>query len=298
MQRLLAFALRICSEVGFPVMKEKVVGATTLIEFLGFLIDTSVMEIRLPQEKLQRVKSMLQSWKRRRSCTKRELLSMIGTLQHASTVVKPGRTFLRRMIDLSKRNVHLDSHLRLNTDFRADLQWWATFIESWNGVSILTSLCRRPIDAKLVSDASGSWGCGAYFGSRWFSLLWSQCPVWTDMHISVKELLPIVIACATWVAERHIRAVCDNAAVVVMINKRTSSNSAAMHLLRCLYFICSRFNITLTSEHVTGTRNTAADALSRNNVQGFFLEVPSASSTPSVLSPSLMEILIHRRPIG
>ena len=87
---------------------------------------------------------MLHAWKWR-SCTKRELLSMIGTLQHASTVVKPGRTFLRRMIDLSKRNVHL----RVNTDFHADLQWWATFIDSWNRVSVLSSLCRRPIDAKL-----------------------------------------------------------------------------------------------------------------------------------------------------
>ena len=42
---LLGFALQICSEVGFPIMKEKVVGATTLIEFLGFLIDTRAMEI-------------------------------------------------------------------------------------------------------------------------------------------------------------------------------------------------------------------------------------------------------------
>ena len=70
---------------------------------------------------------------------------MIGTLQHASTDVKPGRTFLRRMIDLSKRNVHR----RVNTDFYADLQWWTTFIDSWNRVSVLSSLCRRPIDAKL-----------------------------------------------------------------------------------------------------------------------------------------------------
>ena len=65
---------------------------------------------------------------------------MIGTLQHASTVVKPGRTFLCRMIDLSKRNVHLDSHMRLNMEFRADLRWWATFIDSWNRVSVLSSL--------------------------------------------------------------------------------------------------------------------------------------------------------------
>ena len=48
----LGFALQICSEVGFPIMKEKVVGATTLIEILGFLIVTRAMEIRLPQEKL------------------------------------------------------------------------------------------------------------------------------------------------------------------------------------------------------------------------------------------------------
>ena len=295
----LAVALQVCREVGFPIMKEKVVEATTLIEFLGFLIDTRAMEIRLPLEKLRRVKAMLHAWKWRKSCTKRELLSMIGTLQHASTVVKPGRTFLRRMIDLSKRNVHLDSHMRLNMEFRADLRWWATFIDSWNGVSVLSSLCRRPIDAKLVSDASGSWGCGAYFGNMWFSLPWSLCPVWTNTHISVKELLPIVIACAIWgreMAESHIRAVCDNAAVVVMINKRTSSNSAAMHLLRCLYFICSKFHITLTSEHVAGTLNKAADALSRDNVEGFLQEVSSASSTPSAISSSLMEILIHRRP--
>ena len=27
--------------------------------------------------------------------------------------------------------------------------------------------------AVLTSDASGNWGCGAYYGSNWFMLLWS-----------------------------------------------------------------------------------------------------------------------------
>ena len=35
------------------------------------------------------------------SCTKRELLSLIGLLQHAAKVVVPGRTFVRRLINLS-----------------------------------------------------------------------------------------------------------------------------------------------------------------------------------------------------
>ena len=213
---------------------------------------------------------MIQSWRLRKSCSKLELLSLIDNLQHASSVVKPGRTFLRHMIDLSKHQVHM---LRLNTEFRADLQWWATFLNSWNGVSIISALCRCPIEAKLGSDASGSWGCGAYFGNNRFALPWSSCPLWVEVHISVKELLPIVISCAIWggeMAGSHIRCLCDNAAVVVMINRYTSKNPLAMYLLRCLFFICARFNITLSSEHLAGIRNEAADALSRNNLSAFF----------------------------
>ena len=97
-----------------------------MIEFLGFLIDTMAMEIRLPEEKLKRLKTLIQTCWLRRSCTKRELLSLVGNLQHASAVDKPGRTFLRWMIDLSKHQVHLDAHLRQNTEFRADLCWRAT----------------------------------------------------------------------------------------------------------------------------------------------------------------------------
>jgi hypothetical protein len=119
------------------------------------------MEIRLPAEKLSRIRQMILSWRSKNSCTKRHLLSLIGNLQHASSVVRPGRTFLRRMIDLSKRQVHMDSHLRLNAEFRADVQWWATFLDAWNCVSVISTLCRRPVDARLVSDASGSRGCGA-----------------------------------------------------------------------------------------------------------------------------------------
>ena len=164
---------------------------------------------------------------------------------------------------------------------------------------MLAALCRRPVDAKLISDTSGSWGCGAFFGKKWFTLSWLSCPSWAEVHISVKELLPIVISCAIWgreMAGRHIRGVCDNAAVVVMINKHSSTNLVAMHLLRCLFFICAKFNITLSAEHVAGSNNTAADALSRNNLPLFFQEVPSAYRAPSTITSALIEVLIHRRP--
>ena len=117
------------------------------------------------------------------------------------------------------------------------------------------------------------------------------------MHISVQELLPIVVSCAIWgcdMAGCHIRSLCDNAAVVVVINKHTSKHPMAMHLLRCLFFIiCARSNI---AEHIAGVSNEAADALSRNNLPAFFLKVPSAASFASVIPPALIEILINQRP--
>ena len=87
-KRSLDLALHLCDRLGFLVMTENVFGPSTLLEFLGFVIDTTAMEMRLPEEKLRHLKSLLEGWISRKSCTKRELLSLIGSLQHAQA--RPG----------------------------------------------------------------------------------------------------------------------------------------------------------------------------------------------------------------
>ena len=44
------------------------------------------------------LKHLLAQWLNKRACTKRELQSLVGKLQHASSVVRRGRTFLRRFL--------------------------------------------------------------------------------------------------------------------------------------------------------------------------------------------------------
>ena len=46
--------------------------------------------IRLPEEKLRRTALVVQRWLHRRNATKREILSLVGVLQHAAKVVRPG----------------------------------------------------------------------------------------------------------------------------------------------------------------------------------------------------------------
>ena len=100
----------------------KSVGPTTSIVFLGILIDTVEGELRLPQDKLSQLQLTISHWRGRKACRKQELLSLIGSLSHACKVVRSGRTFLRRLIDLSTKATRLDHFIRLNGEARADLE--------------------------------------------------------------------------------------------------------------------------------------------------------------------------------
>ena len=86
------------------------------------------LEARLPTEKLYAIKAELLQWLSRTSCTKRELLSLIGLLSISAKVVPPGRTFLRRMINTSTAVSQLDQRIPLTEGFVKDLRWWHQFV--------------------------------------------------------------------------------------------------------------------------------------------------------------------------
>ena len=168
---------------------------------------------------------------------------------------------------------------------------------SWNGVSILAPVHADSPDGEITSDASGCWGCGAFHGREWFHLQWDLQAAHFD--ISIKELLPIVMAAATWGNRWQgltIRANCDNMAVVHMIGSHYSSNSMAMHLLRCLALLECSFQFTLVSEHIPGKSNDLADALSRNNLPYFRSNFRQANQFPTPLPPRLFPTLVHQQP--
>ena len=94
------------------------------------------MSIKVTGRETAKDKSLYTVLARKEKCQKRELLRLIGLLSHASRVVRAGRTFLRRMIDLSTIPKELHHWVRLNKGFQSDLYWWALFLEEWNGVSM------------------------------------------------------------------------------------------------------------------------------------------------------------------
>ena len=56
-QENLDIFISLCAELGVPLAAEKLEGPSTSLSFLGILLDTECMEIRLPVDKLARINS-------------------------------------------------------------------------------------------------------------------------------------------------------------------------------------------------------------------------------------------------
>ena len=144
--------LAICRRLGVPVAPAKCEGPATVLVFLGFELDTINMVVRLPQAKLQRTLALVREWVGKKSCRKRELESLLGHLQHAATVIRPGSTFVRRLIELVAVFQKGDHYVRINKSTRSDILWWSMFMEDWNGVSLMPSVVQEsvPLEQKLI----------------------------------------------------------------------------------------------------------------------------------------------------
>ena len=289
----------VCKAAGMPLEEEKEEGPSTAITFLGLELDTVNLVVRLPEEKLKELRATLQSWRGMKSCRKRELLSIIGSLSHACKAIRAGRSYLRRLIDLSTTVNRLSRRVRLNTMARSDLLWWWEFSQEWNGVAMMVSVNSLSPDIELVTDASGSWGCGAVCGTQWFQLEWDGLGSTKEYGIMAKELLPIVVAAAVWGgswAGKTVRARCDNQSVVATINTGSCREAETMHLRRCLAFLEAKGQFHIMAVHIRGVDNVVADALSRNRAHVACSLLQGAEQEPVAVPEGVLDVVARTKP--
>ena len=67
-------------DLGVPIASHKTEGPSSCVIFLGILIDTDNLRLQLPEEKVTRIRQLVQRSVARRACTRREMESLLGHL--------------------------------------------------------------------------------------------------------------------------------------------------------------------------------------------------------------------------
>lgn len=276
--------------IGMPLAPEKTEGPNTCITFAGIELDSVAMVARLPDDKKAKCLTTIQTMLAKKKATLKEIQSVVGLLGFATKVVVPGRAFLRRLINLTRGVTKPYYHIRLTKQAKADLAAWAFFLEQFNGRAFF--LPEQWLSTKALhvyTDASGTLGYGAVFGSQWFFGSWPEH--WFKENITLKELFPIVAAVMLWapqLANKRIMMHTDNLALVHIINSNTSKDGKIMTLLRKCVITCMMHNILFKAEHIPGYQNVLADSLSRLQVQAFRERAPWAEASPKILPTDIL----------
>jgi hypothetical protein len=176
-----------------------------------------------------------------------------------------GHTFLRSLIDLLCGLKESHHHVRINSEARGDLLWWESCFDFFHGS------VRFKVDIPLPSYVFATYACeqggGANFGSDWFYVSWlNDVRQLHGCHINELKLYTAYLALKRWGAALSGKHVCirsDNVSTVSAINKSTSRSRKLMPIVRELFWLCVRFNVTLSASHIAGKLNVLPHRISR-----------------------------------
>lgn len=293
--------LEISAHIGVPIAGNKTVYPTTVLTFLGFEIDTDLMLIRLPAEKLIKLKTHICNLLPKKKCRIKVFESMVGLMSYCSRALPSARAFLRRFYDLLASVPTKRPHyfIRISQEVKADAYVWLEFLNNFNGSCFIPEKFWTSNDTmELFTDATASatLGCGAYLSGQYLQYKWPSD--WVDKgflkDITFLELVPVVMALYAWAPHFQNKKILfriDNEALCVVINKRTSKSKLVMQLIRPLVLFTLCNNTQFKAKHIPGTSNQIADSLSRFQERRFRNVAPYADLSPTPIPISFLDII-------
>ena len=281
---------RIAKLLNVPLADDKTVLPTQVLEFLGLEIDTLKEIVRLPQQKIDKCKYLINEMMKKTKCQLKELQVLLGLLNFACSVIAPGRAFLQSLYSLTVGLKKKNHFKRLTLQAKADLNVFLRFLEKYNGISFYRNqMFLSPNTKHIYSDAAKSLGYGAYLDTAWFSKAWPSNK-WKEENITFLELVPIVVSLSIWGESlTNCVVIChtDNDALHFVINKQYSKEPIVKDWIRKLVSLSLKHNILIKAQHIPAENNYLADHLSRLEVLSFLEKYELKYNHPANTYPSV-----------
>ena len=283
----LKFFLLLMEYLYIPINHDKTFYPSTQIIVHGIFVDSTLGKASLPLDKLNNLLQRLQVLIHKRSVILRELQSILGLLNFACRVIRPGRAFSQRLINLTIGTSNPNHHIRLTSEAKNDISIWLQFLAHFNGTSLLLDLqWKTSQHLHLFSDASLK-GFGVVFSGEWAWGPWLGS-LSVNHHITVLELYPIVLSVLLWgdsLSNSCVEFHSDNSAVVDILNKQSSKHPVIMTLVRIFVLKCLQLNIYFRLRHIPGMYNIVPDLLSRLQVSEAQDLAPYLHPEPATIPP-------------
>ena len=156
----LATAQSLLENLGFVInLKKSVLSPVQKIEFLSMTVDSLILCLALPRDKVRSIRRECESLIANPTTTVRQLAHLLGRLSSSIQAVFPAPLYYRYLqqakIQALRSGGHYESQVVLNQEAIEELQWWAENLMAWNG----RALAQPDPSIIIESDASREgWG--------------------------------------------------------------------------------------------------------------------------------------------
>ena len=237
---------------------------------LGIEFNMTLNLRRIPDNKLERAKQLLNDWRSKSCASRLELQQLLGILNHMSGCILSGRLFVSRMLsDLREAYKIEPRRVQLSQGFRKDLKWWQFALENSNGLAILDhkrKSIRITMDGSTKGEVGGRPGIGA-FNFETNEYFHTPIPKWfPEMDIADYELLVHVIVGIVWGPSWRgieVDGYTDNQATQHLLNHGRSHSDVRLNLAREFWWQQSQYDFKWNSLYINTKNNVLSDCLSR-----------------------------------
>ncbi|RHY49202.1 hypothetical protein DYB34_008324 [Aphanomyces astaci] len=271
---------------------------STDLHALGLNWDLSLGIVSMPQDKISKAMSRVDSMLAQIKTSRYELEKVLGSLRHVCSCIRPARAFYQNLHTLLRRLPRFGTHV-LPVAALDDLRWFATILRVGRLAGVPTSIFAKIFTPQFIleMDASDE-GLANLFPARclFIQLNWDaselslieQCNVKTGANIpanhtpssvnranqslfsiNVREHICVALAIAVWgpiladpTGRRtiHVQALSDNTSALAWSSSLASAIAYAQALNRSLGLHQAQHNLHVTSAHIPGALNTHPDA--------------------------------------
>ena len=235
-------------KVGFVIHPEKsVLLPTQIITFLGFVLNSILMQVSLTPERAQKLKDACENLPATASPSIRDVAHVLGLMTSSFPGVMYGPLH-QKFLEMDKTqalNLHkgnFDKKINLSQEAEMDLKWWVRALPAaYNLINHGDPQVTMTTDASLIG-----WGCcidTVSSGGNW-------TPEEAQHDINYLEMLAVFLALKSFssvVQGNHVKLLVDNTTAVSTINQMGTCHSRVNnHLSQQIWLWCIDHAVWLT----------------------------------------------------